>query len=643
MVFSVHVLSCRSLRCSIAITAHSEVEVITVSSFRSRFGTERSVSSSSICVSGIVSRVRKMRSFTFVDLIDSGTAADDTQSRPVQVVVSDAELTSGLRGVALPLLLRLRSGLTVRGVPGHTLSGALSLFASRLELRSLPPDPPGLLRTAQLVSCAALTLTSAAAATGAAAEDLDEIVRAIDEEEASGVPTTRAGSESTDDSSCASPVDRLCRQLSSRLRSGGTRRHRPPKFSKDELVLLDRLSGQWPAAEWPVHASTQLAPASLVASCLRGTLAPENGIPRELPAAEAAVRLAYVRDKKVPQLRWMLSHVLEMLAACDGAGSTEEPRASRDDEPNKPRHERRLIVDLGCGKGDFALLLAAALPNRAVLGVDTNREAIAAATTRACAADLANARFECGDATKLEGIEEAGIEVLFAFQSMTNPKPNPKPPRTYSPKLTPHRCSLPCTRAEGSATPRSRSPPAAVPPRSCALAASTSTGPCALWRGVGGWSHGLSALSPIVTQFPTGFQLHQVRRLRVGASGGREGRALPHGRLRRAASQCRGAPGRERHAAGACARERARRPPPHPHKHPHLPRGLLAPKLCPRHGVRPGVRCRFAELETCATPPDMQDGDHSTQQGGGRALQPDPGAGIFFWQDYAPTTSWGSK
>ena len=60
------------------------------------------------------------------------------------------------------------------------------------------------------------------------------------------------------------------------------------------------------------------------------------------------------------------------------------------------------VVDLGCGKGDFTLLLAAALGARvSVLGVDTNAAAVDAARERAAAAGLRNVRFVTADAAAL--------------------------------------------------------------------------------------------------------------------------------------------------------------------------------------------------------------------------------------------------
>jgi len=72
-----------------------------------------------------------------------------------------------------------------------------------------------------------------------------------------------------------------------------------------------------------------------------------------LPAAELEMRMRYYREKKEPQLRWMLHQARALL---EGRQTAAVP--SSDAEP--------LVIDLGCGKGDFTLLLAAAMPQLCV-------------------------------------------------------------------------------------------------------------------------------------------------------------------------------------------------------------------------------------------------------------------------------------
>ena len=337
-----------------------------------------------LCVIGKVANVRTMRRSTFLDLVDASESKIDGSTSSIQVVVSEPELKCGIRGLALSLLLRRHSGLNVCGTLGHTRSGQVSLFASSLGLDTLPPDPSALLKAARLVACSALSMSTVAAATGAAAEEMDAIVRAIIEEDETG--GMQAELEVRDVCfDCEEPAlttaASLARQLSARMRSGCVRSHRPPRFSATELGFLDGVGARWSATVWRVELSTRLAPESRISACLQGALDPENGLPADLPAAESEVRRAYLREKKVPQLRWMLWHVEQLLAA----RSSPQTR----------------ILDLGCGKGDLALLLAASMPERVVFGIDTNKAAIAAARSRAAAAGLSNAHFTCGDARTL--------------------------------------------------------------------------------------------------------------------------------------------------------------------------------------------------------------------------------------------------
>jgi hypothetical protein len=138
-----------------------------------------------------------------------------------------------------------------------------------------------------------------------------------------------------------------------------------------------------------------------VEAALTGPLALEKGLPPGLGVAELAVRTSYLRSKKLPQLRWMLHHVRALLEARRAAAGV-----------------RRMmtVIDLGCGKGDLTLLLAAALRRSVhVLGVDTNASAITTARERAKAAGLHNVCFRQADATELLGggsnIDGGGVSV----------------------------------------------------------------------------------------------------------------------------------------------------------------------------------------------------------------------------------------
>ena len=110
-----------------------------------------------------------------------------------------------------------------------------------------------------------------------------------------------------------------------------------------------------------------------------GALHPARALPAGLGDAEAALRLKYVGEKKVPQLRWVLHQLHGLMRARARAGA-----------------RVRRVVDLGCGRADLSLLLARLHPHVRVLALDSNEAAVADARARAAAARLDNVRFACG-------------------------------------------------------------------------------------------------------------------------------------------------------------------------------------------------------------------------------------------------------
>lgn len=84
------------------------------------------------------------------------------------------------------------------------------------------------------------------------------------------------------------------------------------------------------------------------------------------------------------------------------------------------------VVDVGCGGGWTTRQIAAAVGNTGfALGLDISADLVAAATDRARRVDLANIRFEQGDAATAMP-EEAPFDRLFSrFGSMFFPEPYP--------------------------------------------------------------------------------------------------------------------------------------------------------------------------------------------------------------------------
>jgi ubiquinone/menaquinone biosynthesis C-methylase UbiE len=80
------------------------------------------------------------------------------------------------------------------------------------------------------------------------------------------------------------------------------------------------------------------------------------------------------------------------------------------------------VLDLGCGDGTTAL--PAAKLGAEVLGVDIARNLVAAGNQRASKEGLANIRFQEGDATNLEELEDDSFDMSMSiFGAMFAPKP----------------------------------------------------------------------------------------------------------------------------------------------------------------------------------------------------------------------------
>jgi SAM-dependent methyltransferase len=81
------------------------------------------------------------------------------------------------------------------------------------------------------------------------------------------------------------------------------------------------------------------------------------------------------------------------------------------------------VLDLGCGDGTTAV--PAAKLGADVLGVDIARNLVEAGNRRVKEMGLANCRFQEGDATKLEGLEDKSFDLVVSiFGAMFAPRPH---------------------------------------------------------------------------------------------------------------------------------------------------------------------------------------------------------------------------
>lgn len=86
-------------------------------------------------------------------------------------------------------------------------------------------------------------------------------------------------------------------------------------------------------------------------------------------------------------------------------------------------HHGMEVLDLGCGDGTTALPAAERGAN--VLGVDIAANLVAAGRRRAAEAGLGNLRFQEGDASNLEGIEDDRFDLVVSiFGAMFAPRPH---------------------------------------------------------------------------------------------------------------------------------------------------------------------------------------------------------------------------
>ena len=347
-----------------------------LSGFASKLTSNATVLDDARCaVEGVVRARRQHGSaLTFLD-VECG------ESAPVQVVLDAARVSaaSPLRGVALSLLARPGARLRFGGAPGRTRRGELSCFAAEAALLELPPEPAAVAKAVQLVVCGELTEAAAAAALRCEPSALAELAHAFeqadgDEQATQFQPAVRA---------CAAAL------------AGRAPRLRPPRLSGDELAEVGALRAEH-AGAWPPTPEAALAPLD---ETTLGALHPARALPAGLGDAEAALRLKYVGEKKVPQLRWVLHQLHGLMRARARAGAPV-----------------RRVVDLGCGRADLSLLLARLHPHVRVLALDSNEAAVADARARAAAAHLDNVRFACGDAARLLP-PRRGVDLVVALHA----------------------------------------------------------------------------------------------------------------------------------------------------------------------------------------------------------------------------------
>jgi len=335
----------------------------------------------------------------------------------------------------MPVSNTSQSGLKLRDFSIFHRAGRLALFANRIALLSLPTEPGVLVCVMRQVAAGALDATSAATVLGCSVGALEEARAAF---EGCGALALRRSSTSTQADGMELQAERrFAAALEAALRGGrrencASRRGAPPPRAEELAAIgaLDQAHCRWDAVP-----SWELAPPEAVvgevgeASEAEGVGEPatdcdsdEQQEPQQrwvlggsaAASAERAAHLRYVREKSEPALRWAL-HQAGLLLERRRQTATTPPR---------------VLLDIGCGRGDLTLALARAHPALRLVGLDSNACALAAARARAEAAGLRNVRFVLLEAARLQlqlagggrsgelaALLEEGVDVVVALRA----------------------------------------------------------------------------------------------------------------------------------------------------------------------------------------------------------------------------------
>ena len=334
----------------------------------------------------VVAHRRHGAALLFIDL--------QAGSHTTQIIVR-----AGAANAMIALATRRGSTVRVLGQPGRSWKGELSLFAVKLVLLRVPPDADGIIMCAKLVAAGEMATDAAAGLLRCDPDAMGEVSHAIEaagddawdgsaqlqevEDGIQDLDTAMLTLGDQDDG--VAPTALLIRRASRKLAAALTGRRiraRPARYLKVGVNTLDRLTvtHQLPWSMERVDTMVDLEEDSL------GVIHPANGLP-EIKEADAMLRQQYIQRKKLPQLRWMLAQIEAVLSE---RGSSAW-KCGLEDSPIT-------ILDLGCGRADLTLLIAARHPSAHVIGLDSNESSLSSAMQRARVARLTNVSFVLADA-----------------------------------------------------------------------------------------------------------------------------------------------------------------------------------------------------------------------------------------------------
>jgi len=354
----------------------------------------------------VVAHRRHGSALLFVDL----RAGDET----VQAVFS-----SDASDAAFALATRRGSLVRARGVPGRSRRGEMSLFASSIAILRLPPEADAVLACARLAAASEMSVAAAARLLGCDALAMGEVVHAV---ETAAWDGAEAGADDSEAGETGPTAQRAARELASAL-AGRRMRARPARYLKAELGTLDRLAAAHGFA-WPMgpESSLDCRLADLDEQAL-GDLHPARGLP-PVGEAEAKLRAQYIERKKLPQLRWMLAQIDAVIAERCGGGVGAAGAGAGTGGSVACGEAPLTILDLGCGRADLTLLLAARYPSFRVVGLDSNDSSLQSAVARAQAARLSNVSFLLADAAPQATGEADAAPALSPVDALLSSTPD---------------------------------------------------------------------------------------------------------------------------------------------------------------------------------------------------------------------------
>ena len=309
----------------------------------------------------------------------------------LQLVVEAASLScDDARIKAYFKLLSPGSTVVAMGMPGCDREGTLSLYLTHVTLQRCNPAPAAVLRVVDLAATGVIEPTVACAALACEEEVLAGLVSLSDEANDDAGNTACSKQLRYEFKQAVLSVSRALQGLPPERRIA----QRRPRLSQADALVLQgieaRVVRRWSVQPGRLASQGPGSVPSLRVSAAVNALLDDSHSLREPSACccrGPGTRSEYHHGKKRPQVEWMLSEICALVEDLLGG---------------RRGNEAATIVDIGGGRGDLALCVAAALPHCQIKVVDTNEKSIADGKARAEASGVhRNMDFLCADASSV--------------------------------------------------------------------------------------------------------------------------------------------------------------------------------------------------------------------------------------------------